>query len=80
MEFIESKSGKQMLVLDDEFKYYFTANRWRCYKKDCSASVYFNEKNDEIVKRKGNFFKICEFHTLYMISLSYYQLIIINNL
>jgi len=25
-------------------------------KKDCSASVYFNEQNDEIVKRKGNFF------------------------
>ena len=55
MEFIESKSGKKMLVLD-QFKYYFTANRWRCYKKDCSASVYLNEKNDEIVKRKGNFF------------------------
>lgn len=55
MEFIESKNGKKMLVLD-EFKYYFAANRWRCYKKDCSASVYLNEQNDEIVKRKGNFF------------------------
>lgn len=43
MKFIESRSGKQMTVFD-KFKYYFTANRWRYYKKDCSASVYLNEK------------------------------------
>jgi len=74
MEFIESKSGKQMLVLDDEFKYYFTANRWRCYKKDCSTSVYSIKK---IKSLKENVF-----HTQYnnMISISYYLLIIINNL
>jgi len=75
MEFIDSKSGKKMLVLN-QFKYYFTANRWRCYKKDCSASVYLNEKN-EIVKRKGIFFLNLfnsEFDTqyYYMISISYY--------
>jgi len=38
MEFVESKNGKKILVLD-KFNHYLTENRWGCYIKYYSASV-----------------------------------------
>jgi len=58
MEFIDSKRGKKMLILDG-FKYIFgytskkNIPRWRCFMKNCTANIL--EKETVIFETKGTF-------------------------